>query len=496
MAQYIRKHVWFFLILAIYLVFNIYGLTKFPGVGGDEGFLAKLAYLYHLYGVPIINPNLSDVGCQKGFTFFFPTGFLYFSSLALIGKIFGFGLFAMRSHALVFSLLTIVLTYHCSLLLFRDRRKACLAAVLLAASSHFMTLAHTVRQEMMLTAALLVIVDLYCLWKVGVDSVFLYLAGFIAAAAVSIHGNGIYFVPFFLLLLGWHHFTQTKLATKQVLFMLISLMVGGAVFLLFDYWPYHEYYWKSFNAPMFQGAHLAHYQRLVDNPFKEIGSLVVALWNYFWTTRYHNGIIYPILYLTTIIAGFWIRSRSNDFLMFVLLLLFIVLLPAHLMIYYVAYAAPLSVLLLASILIDIQDRFQLRNVGIVTLGVLLLLLILNPIAQVWFRRGYNWEESVALVKLHMESGLRFMADGAFFFGLDPEKLYDHHPLKCGYDLETFMKENNVHYFISSCGMNWSVPEKNSHLKKCRQEAVTPEFQTVMGSSKAPFITIFDCRDAF
>ena len=496
----LKGHLPFLLLFAVTLGFNLYGLTLFPRVGGDEGFLANFAYLFHRHGMPIVNPNLSNVGCHKGFVFFFPSGSLYFCSLALFGKLFGFGLFAMRSHALFFACLTLGLTYLMALLLWGSKMKGLLAALLLATSTHFMSLAHAVRQEMMLTAVITLILALFLRWRTDPGRRGALLAGaFLCSAAVSIHGNGVYAVFYFLGVLGWAHWHGSKISPRLWGELLIALAAGSLIFILFDYAPVRAEYWHTFHAPIFQGAHLAHYGRLFSHPLQEIGLSFMNIGIYFWSTRLHSWIIYPVLYGSALIGGFGLRSRENDFLIFTILWMLLVFLPAHSMIYYFAYSLPLYALLLGSVLGDLASTFAKNplfgrsSLFPAGLGLLFLLMAVHPVAHVWLRRDYDWEAQVRRVKAHIDDHSRFIADGAFFFGLVPENLYDHHPLKCGYDLKTFMRENHIRAVIVNQDISGVIHAAGENaLAGCRRTVVSAEFQTALGRKEAPPVEIYEC----
>src|SRR3989338_919526 len=128
--SWILKHPASFL-FGIYIIFNLISLTKFPNVHPDEGFFSNMAYLLMKNGVPLIDPNISNHGYFKGVTFISIIGVLFQAPLALVGYFVGFGLYSQRLVSLFFSCCALLFTYHISILLFKDSRKALLGTFFL-----------------------------------------------------------------------------------------------------------------------------------------------------------------------------------------------------------------------------------------------------------------------------------------------------------------------------------------------------------------------------
>ena len=494
MRRLLIQHRIFLILLFIYLVFNVLTLKFYPKVSGDEGFLTRLAYLWNQNGIPIIDPNMSNVGANKGFRFFMLSGFSYFSSLGIIGSFFDFSLLGLRSHALLFATVCLVLTYLIALDLFDDKHKAIVSCFFLATSTHFMWHAHTIRQETMLTANLLLLV--YCFLK-GISKcseIWIYVSSFLSGMAVSIHGNGFYF-PIFLLVLALYYKRKNNSWLRLPVFFKAFLFTlsGTLIFILFDYWPVHQEFWKAFSSPFYINQGITNYYVSLSD-FLSLGERqLIEIWATFWDSRCHNWMLYFIGYIIAIGGGliFYTSQHKIIILMIVLLsgMLFLVL-PSRV---HYCYFIPLFMMLLGSFFCELWSRAKkIKLLLIVILGIWAL----NPLINTLARRNYDWEEQNKTIYSVIGNKSRFISDANFVFGLPAENLYVWYAIY-DYDLQKFMIEEKIDFFIRD-ETTYGLFDKNEKLfKECTEVLSKRVFRTNIGEQKHHIypneIKIFDCR---
>lgn len=448
MKVHIKEHFAFYALFLMYGLIGLLTLTKYPYIHQDEGLLSNLAKVFYEQGLSFQDPNLSYLGAFKNAAYFPVSGILYILTLALFGKMgMGFTLFMMRLHALFFSVLVLILTYQIGLKLFSSKMKSFWAVVLVAFSLQFIIVAHTVRQESMLIAALLAAFYFFIQGMQQKNLKWLCLVGFITGSSVSIHPNGILFPVIFLALYLWENFdSRQKIKIRSLLIIFIFVVLGYAVFFCFDYWPHrHEYFQLLASDPIDKVMH-----RRDSNPILDF---FYATWMSFWTPKYHRHVLYLAVYVLTLIGFFYSRKNSeNKLLVKMIILIALMLIPLHSNRHYLVYFTPFFGLLTASIAYDFWMRFKSgeKLIKFMAFRFFIVMVIafyaFLPVVDLWAYRHYDHVEEMNNISKALPKSENFLGSTVYFFTLPPERLYAGN-LATGYELSKLMKEIAVKYVI-------------------------------------------------
>lgn len=453
---FLKKHHIFLIILASYTAFNLLTLTKYPRVHDDEGFLATWAFLLHQHGIPIIDPNLSDHGAFKGMLYFPFSGSIFFGSLALIGKYFGFGLFAMRMQPLLFSVISVILTYGIAGILFAHNNKKMICSALFMATSNILLMSsHVVRPEAMLVANLLLI---YYLLLTSLLSKYRGLliccASFLSGISVSIHPNGIFFPVIMLMLFYFMSKKSEKqgghIYVRSLFFIAIGLLVSS----WFDYFPYKSHYWRLFNSQFMAGYT---YNNSLASIFIKPLYFIANLWSFFWHNSHHQNVIYLIVALVAMVGGFFIRTRAHSLLLVTASSLLFLLFILHFNNFYMVYLVPFLSMLFASVLFEVSTKINsLFKKKIARLsyymfsGLFVVTYVMCPIITIWCFRGYDYYKTVSQVCKYVGDGERVLSSFEYFFELyscgKNEQLFSSY-LLYNYDVKALIAELNVKHVI-------------------------------------------------
>jgi hypothetical protein len=496
----LKRHLPFLVLLSFYVLFNLWTLTKYPRVHDDEGILSNFGYQLAKGGLPIVDPSQSNHGYLAGITVVPLSGILFYGSLAVLGHLWGFGLFVMRLQPLFFSVVSVALTYAIGLRCFGDRNKALLAAFFLAASTKFFVAAHMVRQESMWVAAFLGIFLLFLTGFAKRKKHYLFIAAALSGAAVCVHPNGI-FMP---LLLGVLVLARRRDWRGDVVSLLLPMslftLLGGLLFIFCDYLPARQYYWGFFHSPLLHG--FTHRYEDVFSPWRVVTDFSKSLWNDFWEASYRRNLFYLFLDAAALIGGFAFRKKENSLFLLTILLLAVMLLPLHINAFYYVYFVPFFSLLLASVMKDAWDRRLplARPASILAL----FLALLYPLATAWMFRGYDFGRVSSEVASRAESG-NVLGSHAFFFAMPPERLFSRYIL-IDYELRKLMSEVPLRYFILD---RFTAPYVDAHdsaepfasvnakflAEECRESLSLNDYQPRSRNPKddSNRIVLFDCN---
>lgn len=500
------NHGAFLILLAVYIVFNLLTLTSYPIVADDEGFLANWGYLLARNGIPIIDPNMSYHGFFKDIAVLPLSGIFFYGSLALLGDLLGFGLFAMRLQPLIFAVCTLVFTYMTALVLFEDSKKALLTAFLVASSAQFLVMAHTVRQESMFTAN---IIGVFLLLAVGVkrhSRLPMLAAAFLIGAAICIHPNGVILPLVFCVFLMTIRKQWGKGFSSLFFQMTFFVLLGGLLFLFFDYLPGKDHYWQYFHSPQMDGL-TNKYQKFFSSFFQLGQDLARTVWKHYWGTAYHRFMFYLILHFGAVLSALYFATPSHKMCLTIIALLILVLWPMHFNIKYMGYTVPFFSLLLGSVLLEwkkVLDRKHsaLASTALCTLFAASLAL---PLLTVYVHRGYDHLALPKKIVAAIQPGQKFIAASAFFFGLPHETHFSQYIIMRS-GLKQVMSDSRIPYFVldpisfiwlGSDGANDKYVSENMAFLSESCDALMTSKSYVPGWRSPGLtgfnVTVFDCR---
>lgn len=505
MKNHFKKHVGFYSLLFVYIIFGLLTLTKYPRIHDDEGILRQFAYSLHHYGFPIIDRTLSHRGTLEEINFFPIAGIIYYSSLSLWG-FFGFDLFSMRGHSFFCSVVVLIMTYRIGLRLFSHQGKALFASFLVAFSAQFLHAAHLVRQESMLIAALLIAFDFFIRGVEQKNIRYLCVTALISGSSMSIHPNGMFFPLVFLSLYFWEsNHWQEKIKTIPRLFVFVLL--GYSIFIFLDYWPYREDYFKFVNNDLI--SHLMH---------RQSDSMILGFlretWRDFWVPRYHRHIAYLIIYFFTVVGAFFFRHHKQGILAKMLCLILLMLVPLHSDSIYLTYFVPFFALLTASVFFEIYHScskcsvekmwkiYWLRSLFLSFLVVYGMLYCLN----LWAYRDYDYRKEVAPIIEKIPPDEFVLANSAYVFLLPQGKNYSTY-LIANYEIEKLKESIDINYIVVDktsevyFSKDWMFPDmalKNgAYLQEhCELVAHTPSYRENIFSVGyfGDFIRLYYCPE--
>jgi len=441
--------------ILVYIVLNLVTLDKYRIVHDDEGVLASSALSLSQFGLSYFDPNLSFNGPYKGVAIFPLSGFLFLSTLSAIGHFLGYGLYQMRLQPLFFSVVSLILTYIVSLVLFEDKKKALLAVFFMGFSAKYIGLAHTVRQESMLITCILGIVLLFLLGRREKNPVFIYYAAFLSGASISIHANGV-FLPLMLCFLLFGVYREFGKRFNRVFLGAFAFSIlGSLIFIFFDYFPHREYYWQLFNSNLLNGV-----TNSINGSIsiEVLRSRLYNIWmTFFWESRYHRYMFYFALYVLSVLGALFFRRRAHIVLFLMLAYILIVILLLHESQFYFIYTVPFFSLLLSSVLIEMQNRFEalsikrtLVSVGIIGVMVSYILLLAGTLLAY---RNYDYSRQIKLVKSVVGENDKFISSDSYFFGFNSNINRYSHYLLYNYDLKRLMREMRIGFFILDSSSN-------------------------------------------
>lgn len=478
-----------------WIFINLITLTKFLPVGPDEGIISLFGYFLAKSGLPIVIPTMSHVGHFKDIAYHYP-GDLFWACTAIMGKLFGFTLFPLRSVSLLCSVISLIFTYLLSWRLFQNRRKAFWASFFLGIHADFILKAHVIRQEPMIVANMLAFLFLFFKGMGEKKNKFLFLSAFLAGLSVLIHPNGILF-PAVLFGLAVLYCRRKEIARDTLLKMAGFLALGWFLFIIFDYLPHRTDFFSSLMIS-FLVEPASRPLHFLTSPLKTIVEFFVNTWGLLWNTRLHNKIIYAGFYL---IALGWALIRGGSahrLVLFILFLVFSISLPFHSGGTYLIYYYPFLAMLLASAIIDIQDESKkyghpaLMKTGVNAGLALMILVSLVPTASYFWRfKKYDWSEEGRILKSYIKDQSKLIVSPAFFFSLPAENIYNTYTLtNC--DLQKFMAQQNIAYFVLDDQTKWLYQNFPGVIKQCIPVTTIKRFSDPFGPARDP-IKLFDCR---
>ena len=474
------------LLVAGFLLFNGWTLGVYPRVfdGSDEAAFAKQAYLLSAHGLPFIDPNVSDTGVFRGVAIFPTHALLTIGALSVIGRLFGFGILAMRLLPLVCSAGCLVLTYRVGMRLFDDKRAAFYAAFALAWNLQFIAGAHAVRPEPLLTALLLGIFHLVLTgYQSGNRSLF-WAAAFLAGVSPSVHMNGAIVAPVLLfgtlwLVKRWQGDGDRSAWSSTLALQLVAFMSAGVVvFLAFHYLPYRKDYWHALSFGM---TRVVGYPELLANIPRTVIRSLYLVPRYHWDSLHHAWMSQLGLYVFALIGGVLLPSRAHTLLIRVCLVLWLALQAVHFYPAYYEYGLPFISLLLGSVLCRLPVAAA-RALSTALVGGLPL--IAASVIAAYVRQSPAWpaDQLRALTEAVGDRSKVLAPYNFFFAGIPPENLYDLANADRG--PEPLMKEKGIPYLILYKAAAQPQLPLSQH---CRQELVLRQTK-----GQADQILLFKC----
>jgi 4-amino-4-deoxy-L-arabinose transferase-like glycosyltransferase len=197
-------------LVLLYLVVLMPGLTRWPPLINDEGREANL-----FWAAARVDPTVERMNAHRGFSTW-GNGGLQGATAAVIFRLFGLGVFQARLTSLLWGGLLLLLVYWLGRR-YWNRSVGLAAAVLLAVSNPFLVATHTLRPDVQVAA-----IVLGALWlsECSLDAatrrplMFAFLAGLLLGLVVDTHPNGLAFFPLvglvFPLRQGWRTFLRRR----------------------------------------------------------------------------------------------------------------------------------------------------------------------------------------------------------------------------------------------------------------------------------------------
>ncbi len=482
-GQRIKIHCPFLFLLVSYVVFNLITLTNYPIVSDDEGYLANLAIILHRQGLPIIDLNLSYHGFFHNLAVVPLCGILFSGSLALIGHFFGFGLYALRLQPLFFGCLSIILVYAISVLVFQKHEKALWASFFLAWSTKYLVVARTIRQESMLITWMLAMFLCLLLGLRHQRKSLIFITAFLSGSAISIHPNGVLLpLIFFALFIFLRHRWQGSLR-GLILGSIGFTLLGGLLFVIFDYLPSKNVYWDFFNSSFYDGLSTNRYKALISSPLGVIRDLLIVIWRDAWDSRYHRDMFYFVLNIFAILGGLKMQVKNHKALLLTIGLFTCALIPLHLNACYLSYSYPFLAILLASVVVELRNWFKKESIYRMTAVASCFVYLLHPFATIWFHRHYNHVSVCESLYRQIGPAKNVLASSRYIFGIPSEQVYSRF-LLFNFDMSEVLHELNIDYvimdhyastYIDSGSANTFTAKNGDYLhRECREVLSIPE----------------------
>jgi len=198
------------ILVAVYIVALMPGLTRWPPLINDEGREANL-----FWAAARVDPDAERMNAHRGFSTW-GNGGLQGATAAVIFRLFGLGVFQARMTSLVWGGLLLLVIYWLGRR-YWNRPAGLAAATMMAVSNPFLVATHTLRPDVQVVV---IVLGALLLAERSLDAVtrrpllFAFGAGLLLGLVVDTHPNGLAFFPLVALVFplrqGWRAFLRRR----------------------------------------------------------------------------------------------------------------------------------------------------------------------------------------------------------------------------------------------------------------------------------------------
>lgn len=388
-----------------YIAINLATLCKFPALWRDDVYMSDPAWQF------VQNGSFSSgIGFPEGLVIY---GGIYVMSLALIFKLFGYGLYQARIVSFLSGLFATLFVYLIGKKLF-DRKVGLMAAVLFILSKQFLINSHWARQEMLLTLFITIAVYLYLSAR-DRKSLF-FFCGLVASLSADVHPNGfmlpIVFGTLFLFDYKLKIFKQTGFW-----FYLGGVIVGILYWLIIHIIPYPALFWQewsilksAYNLPLLSGKNLIGLLNWEAERY-------IKYFKYIWVGEKYFNILEISLFLIALIFGAR-RGLKSKKIILIIILTFIFsfsLLIAHKSVFYLVYLYPFFMLSIASFSYHSNSQLKILLGRVMFLSLIFIYIFQNGYRLIEFRKN-NHHKYLENLKSFITPGCAVAGQPTWWYG--------------------------------------------------------------------------------